>query len=330
MAESHEMNGIERVRRALLGQEVDRTPIYGWLSANLGEPINRVYGSLAALEEKYQFDIVHLFAGPGCFNTPLLDDIRAKNEEFTPDLLVDADIYTDPDIPEQYRGVSDLVNYYHGLGRFCYIQTPGFFENYNGVFGIQNQLMWLAEYPDELGALYARQAEWTIRFADHCIEAGVDMIHVSDDWGAQRGLMFSPALWRKIIKPNLKKVADHVHERGVFISLHSDGCIAPVTDDLAELGINCVHPWQETAGMSYDVYLEKYADRFAILGGLCVQSTIGFGDLERLEAEIRRVFRLLYGKRWVFCTTHFVQEHCSMEELAFAYDLIYRLARGEA
>ncbi len=29
----------------------------------------------------------------------------------------------------------------------------------------------------------------------------------------------------------------------------------------------------------------------------------------------------------MFCTTHFVQDHCSMDELAFAYDVAYRLVR---
>lgn len=43
--------------------------------------------------------------------------------------------------------------------------------------------------------------------------------------------------------------------------------------------------------------------------------------------EIRRIFGKLRGKRWICCTTHFVQDHCSIEELAFAYDLIYKLAR---
>ena len=42
--------------------------------------------------------------------------------------------------------------------------------------------------------------------------------------------------------------------------------------------------------MSYDTYLEKYADRFAILGGVCVQSAIGILSRAELEREIRRVF----------------------------------------
>ena len=81
--------------------------------------------------------------------------------------------------------------------------------------------------------------------------------------------------------------------------------------------------------MGYDLYLERYADRFAILGGVCVQSALGILPREQLEAEIRRVFATLSGRRWICCTTHFVQNHCSIEDLTFAYDLIYRLARKE-
>jgi uroporphyrinogen decarboxylase len=80
--------------------------------------------------------------------------------------------------------------------------------------------------------------------------------------------------------------------------------------------------------MSYDLYLNNYSDKFGLLGGLCVQTTLGFGDYEKLEREIRRVFKLLKGRRWMFCTTHFVQEHCSIDELVFAYDLVVKLARG--
>ena len=81
--------------------------------------------------------------------------------------------------------------------------------------------------------------------------------------------------------------------------------------------------------MSYDLYLEKYADRFALLGGVCVQTLLGIASQERLESEIRRVFGLLKGKRWICCTTHYVQNHCTMKDLKLAFDLIYRLARED-
>ena len=322
------MNSTERTLAAIQGRPYDRQPIYGWVAANLGEEITNRWGSVAAFEDQYEFDIAHLFGGPDCFDRERINSIAPiESDDLTPDLLVDEPIFTNPDHPEDYENLRAALAHHKARGRFCYVQTPGFFENFNSIFGIENHLMWLALYPDELNELYRRQAEWTVRFADHCIDLGIDMIHISDDWGAQKDLMFSPTLWREIIYPHMKRVVDHVHERGALCSLHSDGCVMKVADGIADLGLDVVHPWQERAGMSYDTYLEKYADTFAILGGVCVQYAIGLMPREELEAEIRRVFGLLKGKRWLVCTTHFVQNHCSVEDLEFAYDLIYKLAR---
>ena len=230
---------------------------------------------------------------------------------------------------EDYDSLRAQLTHHKAAGRerFCYIQTPGFFEHFNGIFGIENQLLYLAMYPDELEELYRRQRAWTLRFADQCIDAGVDMIHVSDDWGAQKDMLFSPRTWEQLIYPNVKALADHVHARASLISLHSDGCISKVAHRLPKVGFDLVHPWQESAGMGYDFYLQNFADSFAILGGVCVQTCIGLLPQEKLEQQIRRVFGLLKGHRWICCTTHYVQSHCTVEDLRFAYDLIYRLAR---
>lgn len=321
------MNSTERVTNVLLGKPVDRQPIYGWVAANLSDQITAAYGSVEAFEDKYEFDAAHIFGGPACFDEALLQKLRDENEELTPDLLLDQDIYHDPNNLDEYKNLEASIKHHKQRERFCYVQTPGFFENFNGVFGIENQLMYLALYPGELAQLYARQVEWTIQFADHCIDLGADCIHISDDWGAQNNIMFSPDLWWELIYPNMKKVVDHVHSRGVFCSLHSDGCVLKVTDGIEKLGLDMVHPWQENAGMSHDLYKEKYADKFAILGGICVQSAIGVMPTEQLGEEIRRVFQNLKGQRWICCTSHFVQDHCSIEDLTYAYDLIYKLAR---
>ena len=321
------MNSTERVTNVILGKPVDRQPIYGWVRENLSDVITEAFGSVEAFEDHYEFDMAHIFGGPYPIRKDVVARLKEENEELTPDILEEADFLPEVDNMAEYENIRQALAHHKQRGRFCYMQTPGFFEHFNKAFGIENQLMYLALYPEEMGRLYSRQADWTIRFADHCIDLGVDMIHLSDDWGAQKNMMFSPDTWWELIYPNMKRVVDHVHSRGAFASLHSDGCVMNVADGIAQLGLNVVHPWQENAGMSYDTYLEKYADRFAILGGVCVQSALGILPREKLESEIRRVFGLLKGKRWICCTTHFVQNHCSIEDLTFAYDLIYKLAR---
>ena len=321
------MTSRERVMKTLKGEKTDRVPIYGWVRSNLKDEISEKYGSVAAFEDLYEFDAAHIFGAPTPYkDVGYLRSIIGRHEELTPDLLLNEEFFF-PAVDGDWSRVKEALVHHRERDRFCYIQTPGFFEFFNDVFGIENQLMYLILYRDEIAELYSKQADWLIGFADCCLDLGIDCIHISDDWGAQRDMMFSAEMWRDLIKPNLKRVVDYVHSKEGLVSLHSDGCVKAVTDDLAEIGLDMIHPWQESAGMSYDHYLEKYADKFAILGGVCVQTLLGIASQEKIESELRRVFDLLRGKRWICCTTHFVQKHCSMDDLRFAFDLIYDLAR---
>lgn len=321
------MDGIERVRNTILGKETDRQPIYGWLKENLNDEISERFGSVAAFEDRFDFDAAHIFGGPWSFDGESFDAIRANHEELSPDVLLDYNLFTEPDNDSDFEQVKRELEHHKKRGRFCYMQTPGLFEHFNTVFGIEDHLLYTALYPEELCELYRRQAEWTIRFADKCISLGADMIHLSDDWGSQKDMLFSPDTWQEIIYPNMKMIVDHIHSKGAFASLHSDGCIRKVLDGVRDIGFDVVHPWQENAGMPLDLYLEKYSNDFTIMGGICVQSAIGIMKCDELEREIRRVFSLLRDKRWICCTSHFVQKHCCVDDLEFAYELIYKLAR---
>ena len=87
---------------------------------------------------------------------------------------------------EDYKSVADKIKFYRGeQERFCYSQSNGIFESLNGPFGFQNQLMYLVLFPEELKEVYKRHAEWNIKFNENMMELSIDMIHVSDDWGAQ-------------------------------------------------------------------------------------------------------------------------------------------------
>ena len=319
------MTSKELVRKTMKGENPGRTPLYGWVRSNLEEPITQQFGSVEAFEDHYAFDMAHIFGGPTSFS-PEVGALKASGVEITPEVLLSYPL-NDPDRMEDYQSIIDEMRHHHERGRFCYVQTNGIFECLNGPFDIENHLLYLALYPDELKEVYARQAAWNSRFAEHIIELGADGVHISDDWGSQQTLMFSQKMFREMIVPYHKMVAETVKKYDdVLLSLHSDGCITPALDDVVEIGYDFIHPWQENAHMPYSLYLERYQDRFGLLGGICIQSTLGFGDYDRLEKEIRRVFSILKGKRWACCTTHYVQAHCSMEELVFCFDLARKLA----
>lgn len=321
------MKSYELVAKTIKGENTTGvTPIYAWVFDNVIDKITNEFGSMSNFEDHYQLDMAHLFGGPSTYSRDILEKAKASGEEITPEFVLDMP-QNDPNNMEDYKGIiAGIEHHRNSRERFCYVQTNGIFESTNELFGIEDHLCNMAAEPELMAEIYQRRASWNKQFASNVIELGIDMVHISDDWGAQNSLMFSPQNWWDMIYPSLKQVTEFVKSKDKFVSLHSDGNVNAVLDGIVDLGFDVVHPYQETAGMSYDTYLEKYADKFAILGGVCIQSTLGFGDYKRLEQEINRVFGLLKGKRWMCCTTHIVQPHCSIEELVYAYDLIFKLS----
>ncbi len=322
------MQSRERVIEVIEHRCPDRVPVYAWVKANLGDQITARFGSVEAFEDHYEFDFAHLFGGPPCYAEGALAAFKAEGRLPTPDELLELPM-TDPDDAEAYAAVREGVRHHQEeRGRFVYVQTPGIFEPNNGQFGIENHLLYLALYEDDLHRVYRRQAEWNKRFAMNCLDLGVDMIHVSDDWGSQSSLLFSPDTWQRLIRPYHQITCDAVKQRGAYLSLHCDGNFRAVLDGVLGLGYDVVHPFQESAGMNLTEFREHYRDRLSVMGGLCIQTTLGFGKRDFLEREIRRVLGMFRDGGLLYCTSHFVQDHCTIDELVFAYDLIHDLLRA--
>ena len=321
------MNSIELVTKTIRGENhTGITPVYGWLFDYMAEKLEKTHGSWRNFEDEYNFDLAHIFTKVFPYDREALAQIAKDGTEITPEIALQVPL-NDVNDMSLYQSIKEDLNFYReDRQRFCYVQSYGIFEACTAAFGIENHLCYMLLYPKELKEFYRRQLEWNKKFINNVIDLGVDMVHISDDWGSQKSLMFSPDIWKENIYPAHKEMSDLVKKRGKFLSLHSDGWIREITDDLVDIGYDLVHPWQESAGMSYDYYLSKYQNKFAIMGGICVQTVLGFGKYDLLENEIKRVFSLLKNKRWVCCTTHFVDERCSVEELVFAYELVKKLA----
>jgi uroporphyrinogen decarboxylase len=318
----------ERVIAVIRHEKPDRVPVYGWVRANMERQISEKFGSVEAFEDRYEFDFAHLFGGPGPYPSGVISQLHQDGAgEIEPGALLDVPL-NDPNNMDAYNDVANSIRHHkEERGRFVYMQTPGIFECLNGVFGIENHLAYLLLFEDELHEVYRRQAEWNRAFAMNCIDLGVDMVHVSDDWGQQHGLLFSPEVWWRLIYPYHKITTEAVKARGTFVSLHCDGNLNSVVDGVIALGYDVVHPWQESAGMSLQVFKDRYMGRFSAMGGLDIQTTLGFGKPDVLKSEIERVLGMFREGGLLFCTTHFVQDHCTIEELTFAYDLVYDLVR---
>ena len=66
----------ERVINVINHGRPDRMPVYGWVRENLQQEINDAFGSVEAFEDKYEFDLAHLFGRPECYDEEAVEQLR--------------------------------------------------------------------------------------------------------------------------------------------------------------------------------------------------------------------------------------------------------------
>jgi uroporphyrinogen decarboxylase len=147
--------------------------------------------------------------------------------------------FPDPNEPGLFDEVKEKMDKAHCLVMGHHQDCP--FTRYWALFGMENALMAMVTNPDEVTRFLQKLADWNIAIADGYLGIGVEAGRLSDDYGSQRGLLISPALWRKIVKPALARIAAHYKKADCLLFLHSCGCIMSIMDDLVEIGIDVFH-----------------------------------------------------------------------------------------
>lgn len=124
------------------------------------------------------------------------------------------------------------------------------------------------------------------------LDLGVDGGYFGDDYGAQKGLLFSPASWRRLIKPRLAKLFAPFHERGLPVLMHSDGQIQKILPDLVEIGLTTLNPVQPEV-LDHNWLHENFAGKLSFYGGISTQTVLPNGTPEEVTNAITSCIRSL-------------------------------------
>lgn len=120
----------------------------------------------------------------------------------------------------------------------------------------------------------------------------IDAYFGGDDWCDQRTVMMGLDLWRAFFKPRMEKMIRRCHDLGLAYVLHSCGNVAPLVDDLLDIGLDGLESLQAEAMNVYKLK-RKTAGRLVLIGGMGVQRLIPFGDPAEIRDETRRLIREL-------------------------------------
>lgn len=236
--------------------------------------------------------------------------------------------WPDPDSLD-YSGPRDRCAQYHDT--YVTYGSPWcpFFHHIGWMIGQETFFIWLSTRPEMVDAILdgivSYEIEVTRRFFQAC-DGLLDIAYFGNDFGTQRGLVLSPAMWRRFILPPLRRFYDLSHEFGCRVMQHSCGGIRAIIPDLIEAGVEILDPVQVRAeGMEFAGLVRDFGDRLTLHGGVDTQGVLPFGTPEEVRAQVRSYRDLTRaGGRYILTGSQDLIEDIPNANILAMYDLEVR------
>lgn len=303
-----EITPKERLRRALAHEPLDRIPTQvnytermgAVLAAHFGVAVADLPGFLG--NHLIRVDLNHTgslsadgrerFDWWGCGHDVAEEGYFIRTSPLAETMDLDAITWPDPHAPGLMDRAAATIDTY-GASHFI-VPNMGFalFERAWALRGLQSFLMDMVLNPEFVEGLLDRITEIQLGLIDRYLALGVDGGYFGDDYGAQKSMLFSPKMWRALIKPHLARLFAPFRERGLPVILHSDGQIQAILPDLVEIGLTALNPVQPEV-LPHEWLHAEFGGRLAFYGGISTQTVLPQGSPAEVETAVARVARAL-------------------------------------
>jgi uroporphyrinogen decarboxylase len=298
----------ERTRRAVNYEPVDRLPtqvnyteaVGRKLAAHLGVAMSELHSRLDNHLLRLDLSYPARFSDDGTvaydhwgvgFSTQQEGYQIAVHPLASPGDL-DAFDWPDPGNPSILDKARQLVH--QDNGQHFLTCNLGFclFERAWALRGLEAFLMDLVLDPAVAEELLERITVIQVGFVKRLLTLGLDAGYFGDDYGAQKGTLFSPTLWRRLFKPRLARLFTPFREAGLPVILHSDGDICDILPDLVDIGVTVLNPAQPEV-LDHTWLRRTFGHRLAYYGGVSTQTVLSQGGPDKVRFAVRQCVRQL-------------------------------------
>ncbi len=212
-------------------------------------------------------------------------------------------------------------------GFYIILNMNGCFDFSRYIRGTEEFLLDLMLEPKRAETLMEKVNDFAMMYLDKCMEVSggwIDGVYCGDDFGTQNGLLFSPDIFRKYIKPRYKKLVEKVHGYGLKYFHHTCGGVRPIIRDMIEIGFDVLNPIQPLAqGMEPAELAEEFGRDIVFYGGIDEQNTLPFGTTDDVRDEVRHRTETLgrYGG-YIVAPSHGFQPDTPTENVLAMYEAV--------
>ena len=175
--------------------------------------------------------------------------------------------------------------------------THGGYLNATFLRGMEQLLVDMAMDPMLTRALIERTSNYLLEALDRLLEQapdGFDIFYVADDYCMTSGPLFSPDVFKRLIKPYLRAVADKVHANGKKLLLHVCGSVRLLLPEIIDSGVDILEPIQRrSVGMELKALKREFGRDLTFYGSVDLLQTLNKGSVKDVQKEVRRNIEIL-------------------------------------
>ncbi len=204
------------------------------------------------------------------------------------------------------------------------------FERAWSLRGFDAFLMDMMDDPAWVEELLDRITEVQVALARRFIGLGVSCGYFGDDYGAQRSMLFSPRLWRALMKPRLRRMLGVFRDAGLPVILHSDGDIRAILPDLIDIGLTVLNPVQPEV-LDPDWLYREYGAHLSFYGGISTQGILPNGTPDQVRDATRACLHSLApeGTGLLAGPSHRMQSDIPVENVVAMLSVLQGESHGE-
>lgn len=304
------MSPKARVYAALNGDEIDRIPVWMWYHPAIYQSFNEIAGWDADTTDRMlgnDIKSVHVSINREMFRPLAEGEIfrddwgvswvrkgwynQVVNNPLADEPVSAISSYQFPAIAtrQNFAPLAALCERY-AADYFIGVDISGtIFEPCYHIRGMEQLLIDMLEERASVEKFFDNAMNFSIGLCREALKYPIDWIWLGDDVGGQQAMMLRPELWRSILRQRMAHIIATIkRERpGIIIAYHSCGAIAPIIDDLIEIGVDVLNPIQPLCSeMSPLALAEKYGRRIAFMGGLDTQQFLIQATVEEVKSEV--------------------------------------------
>lgn len=211
----------------------------------------------------------------------------------------------------------------HFLG--CDVSPCGF-ELFSRLRGMEEALLDLVLNPSAASKAIEACLEFSLYLSEVAVDRfDLDWLWTGDDVAGQQGMLMSPDMWRKMIKPHLAKIFAVGKDHGLPVAYHCCGALRPIIPDLIDIGLDVLHPIQPNCPGMDPVSLKRdFGKDLAFIGGLDTQDLIPNAPAAVVRDETRRLIDIMTsdGGGYILAASHTVPPETPLENIMAIYEAI--------